>query len=156
MREHKYRVWDVFTEKMVFTGFNVIGEVTCFKGIEQYGDEHPNPKYDESSLLRLNDFILMQYTGMDDMTGTDIYEGDITEIVSENGEKNRFVVKHGIVRRVMATGYTVDIPSFYFELIDQSIQAFPIVNNYAGKHDLEMMKIIGSIYENSEWLEGGD
>jgi len=30
---------------------------------------------------------------------------------------------------------------------------FPIVDNYAGKHDLELMEVIGDIYSNPELIE---
>jgi len=61
-----------------------------------------------------------------------------------------FVVEWGIHRREMKTGWTVDIPSFCFKIYD--FPSFPIVNNYANKHDLDIIEIIGNIYENSDLL----
>lgn len=61
------------------------------------------------------------------------------------------VCKQGIVRRAIGSGLEVDIPSFYFKRTD-GLESFPIVNNWAGKHDLEIMEIIGNIYANLELL----
>ena len=93
----------------------------------------------------------LQSTGLKDRAFTEIFEGDIVEI--ENGKgTNRLVVKRGVVERKMATGWSVDIPCFYFENIKTGFPAFPIVKNWAGKHDLEMMIVVGDIYKNPELL----
>ncbi|KKK82178.1 hypothetical protein LCGC14_2805970, partial [marine sediment metagenome] len=78
-----------------------------------------------------------QYIGLKarsviDQSWTDLYEGDVTEIEAVNRVVNRHVVKFGIVRRDLGTPYTLDIPSFYFDLIGGDFKAFPIVNNHCG------------------------
>lgn len=98
-----------------------------------------------------------QYIGLKarsniDQSWTDLYEGDITEIEAVNRVVNRHIVKFGIVRRDLGTPYTLDIPSFYFDLIGSDFKAFPIVNNHCGLHDLDQMLIIGNDYENPEIL----
>ncbi|MCK5602923.1 hypothetical protein KAR91_13660 [Candidatus Pacearchaeota archaeon] len=128
MNRFKFRAWDTFTKKMIFEGFHVIGEVTCFNGIEQYGDEHPNPKY-ESSLMRLNDFVLMQCTGLKDKNGKEIYEGDI---IANNLVKGQIVFDGGSYKLLYPNNEKVEfvlyVPTLTFE-------------------------IIGNIYENPEIME---
>lgn len=99
-------------------------------------------------MVKLEKMPLMQYTGLKDKNGKDIYEGDITQVFD-----NRHVVKYGIARRDMASGWAVDIPCFYFDLISHEFKAFPIVKNIKGRHDLEDMEIIGNIYENPELVK---
>lgn len=135
MRELKFRVWD--GEQMVSPDY-----------IDRDGVAH----WMRNCSPRCSKEV-MQFTGLRDRYGKEIYEGDITLIRGEAGEVYTFVVKAGVARRDMASGWTVDIPSFYFESIKTGFQAFPIVKNYCGKHDLKLMSIIGNIKENTELLE---
>ena len=129
MREYKFRAWDTFTKKMVFEGFNVIGEVTCFNGIEHYGNEHPNPAY-ESSLMRLNDFILMQFTGLTDKNGVDVYEGDILRHIEM--DKGWYTTQeYEKLDVIKCEGY----------------------NRWTALWSFYEYEIIGNIYENPELLE---
>jgi len=79
-RELKFRAWDTFTKNMVVTGFSIIGETTEFNLLDQYGREYPNPEYGEDYCMRMNDFVIMQYTGIKDELGQDIYEGDVVRL----------------------------------------------------------------------------
>jgi uncharacterized phage protein (TIGR01671 family) len=103
--------------------------------------------------ISFDDVELMQWIGLRDKNFREIYVGDVTELLAENGKINRHIVKFGIVRRKMDSGWVVDIPSFYFDLIGSNFQAYPIVNNYMGMHDLQIMSVIGNIYENPSLME---
>jgi uncharacterized phage protein (TIGR01671 family) len=105
-------------------------------------------QHNEYSLF--DECVLMQYIGIKDKNKKKIFENDIVEILAEDGNFNRFIVKFGIARRIMESGWEVDIPGFYFDLIGGDFKAFPIVNNYKGIHDLDMMQIIGNIFETPE------
>lgn len=95
-------------------------------------------------------FVFRQFTGLKDKKGVEIYEGDIGEIRTQSGRIDRFVVEWGIHRRDMKSGWTVDIPGFCFRI--DGFPSFPIANNYLNGHDLDIITIIGNIYQNPELL----
>ncbi|KXY30101.1 hypothetical protein AT268_17500 [Bacillus cereus] len=70
MREIKFRVWSKHTKKMFYEGFY----------ISQNGDLFQNDSLDYKNK---DSFEVMQYTGLKDKNGKEIYEGDILECTSE-------------------------------------------------------------------------
>lgn len=78
----KFRIYDLQEKKMVFEGFHVFGEVTLFDAIGQYVFETKGSK---STLERYNDLVEMRYSGLPDLNGIDICEGDIV-LVPEDYE----------------------------------------------------------------------
>lgn len=92
-----------------------------------------------------------QFTELYDRNGKEIYEGDIINLINEDGDSINVVCEFGTARRKIFQN-VVDITGFYFKLSDGS-KTFPIVCNYLGEHDLDLFEVIGNIYENPELLE---
>lgn len=127
MRDIKFRAWHKNIKEM-FT----VGQITLEKGIWDYQPE--NRKNIGVCMPYQPSFILMQYTGLKDKNGKEIYEGDIlrfsdvdTAIVEWNKEYASFIVK--------------PIQDYYF---DSEILGNAIENNKE--------EVIGNIYDNPELL----
>ena len=140
MREIKFRAWDKKYSEMIFTGFHVLGEVTAFSQIEQYLFE--TKQVDNiPTIERWNDIELMQFTGLKDKNGKEIYEGDILKlqypIRDVEGYDNNYILLnviieyHGGAFWFSGGGYTDCNWHFYNE---------------------PEREIIGNIYENPELL----
>lgn len=80
-RPLKFRAWDRATSRM-YPEFHLFGETACFDLLTQWLMEFPLGK---TSLERMNDVEVMQFTGLKDSAGKDIFEGDILEEEVCNG-----------------------------------------------------------------------
>lgn len=89
---------------------------------------------------------VMGCSGLQDKNKNDIYAGDIISLIAKNGEEIKVVCEYGINRRD-----GMDIPSYYFKT-STGYGSYPIVKNYAGKHDCEIFEVIGNIYKTPELL----
>ena len=146
MRQIKFRAWDE-DKKEITKSFNF----SDVEGDGGYGDIY-NPKLDfdnSISVYQLHDenlFILMQFTGLCDKNGKEIYEGDILEI--KNYEKG--------------FGWTTRKAFVFFEdgcfKIDNNNYWNPLVAHVIGE-DTDYKgwtaKVIGNIYENPELIKDG-
>lgn len=143
-REIRFRAWDNKNKYMVDASY---GNWISFDGVPY---EEADRKYDTPNIeIEVSrDLILMQSTGTYDKNKKEIYEGDVIKLVNEDNETIRVLCEFGTARRNI-NGNLVDITGFYFKL-ESGFKSFPIVENYLGKHDLELFEIIGNVYETPE------
>lgn len=134
MREVKFRVWDKINKSM-HPKYGVLAEIKwdqqsepCFIGVYEYVqiDEEGNGDWDGFSRDKKENFELMQFTGLKDINGKEIYEGDI-------------VGEGGLILKIVW-----DKEHARFQGEDKTKQ----VGFY-----LQRFRIIGNIYENPELLE---
>lgn len=136
-REIKFRAWVDSMKKMHIWGVNLIS-INHDLSWESLSDG----MFDE------NDSILMQFTGLKDNNGVEIYEGDILERLLTNGDKRIFKVwseKGGFVINTHQDDFYKPIEKivFYEACADMQTSSF-IEGN---------LIVIGNIYQNPELLE---
>lgn len=127
VRKHKFRAWGQYAsmrqEKMVYNW--------------------QDSEYLEHLGFNGGDcFELMQYTGLKDKNGKEIYEGDI---VDGDNYVGRAVIKFGT--HLTSTDYYADNAyGFYGENIDGT------ENTYSATY-LDRSEVIGNVWENPELLK---
>lgn len=124
MREIKFRAWNLINEEMV-----VNSELETSELIDVFKNE---------------DLEVMQYTGLKDKSGVEIYEGDIIAIKDT-------IRKEIWVSDIIFEDATFVVKSKGCEYYDSPLGGIASDKNHKGTH---FCKVIGNIYENPDLLEG--
>ena len=113
------------------------------KMLYNFGDAYDNDKLNDLIELEQKHFHLMQFTGLLDKHGKEIYEGDICQIWNVKGDK--------IVENY--TGYAEMVEGCWHLVRNgerTTIFSFAIYCKRGSKQGIE---IIGNIYENPELIK---
>ena len=88
---------------------------------------------------------LMQYTGLEDKNGVEIYEGDIVRLKFRDNDPDTYTFESGVIR------WHEDSAAFkWFSLTEDPSDG----NNYWLTHaEVDWRDVIGNIYENADLLE---
>lgn len=144
MRELKFRAWDKNSKIMCNVNFIRFSE-SQYTNVG-YRIKNNGKIFDENSLLNENAHgtcVLMQYTGLKDKAGKEIYEGDIIDIHQTVNGCNLFVIVWSDIG--FGARYLIDQREYEYdikELLDVNI----------GKYE-KSIEVVGNIYENHGLLE---
>lgn len=135
-REIKFRAWNKKDKVMVDVAATNFGPSGCWSLIEDAYD---------AELQLADSYDLMQYTGLHDKNGREVYEGDILKVTSEDGES--------YVATVKWFGKE-DYPAFDLEGIPTSWSYDANALATIFQEGVETCEVIGNTFENPELLEG--
>jgi uncharacterized phage protein (TIGR01671 family) len=136
MREIKFRAWDYTSQIMSYSDEE--------KSLEAFFASH-NKDYD--------DVVFMQYTGLKDNRGYEIYEGDVVNMkvlidYNVNTEIDRTYT--GVVAVIPSKGACMKRPKF----IDRCEDDRTVWCDYNKPIAAYRSEVVGNIYENPELMEG--
>ncbi len=149
MREIKFRAWDKSKELLVNAEL-ILGIrfdrrhqepalITYTKKMK------PSMEISDLDKIFCNEFELMQYTGLKDKNGTEIYERDVVKVTSlEYGVKTIGKVAWG-----MSDFNHGNYPAFCIPEFESELNSFSQILD-TGDYEIE---VIGNIYEHPELLE---
>ena len=126
MREIKFRVWDTENKEMLRVQ-ELDFEDTFYGGRLSIRTEQYNDYFD------IEDMILMQYTGLHDKNGKEIYEGDIIQY----GDIHKGIVE-----------YSEKYAQFILKETDNISDEYEAL----GEFNIIVFEVIGNIYDNKELL----
>lgn len=143
MREFRFRAWD---KKGFMHDSNDLDVSEDYFVAFDSGVMH---LYHVNTIGDYTELKIMQYTGLKDKNGVEIYEGDIFS--GDSYEATMF--KHwGADVEVSAERYLIKYHDASFKIFDSKGNRLAVLNHHVSSK-VEKLEVIGNIYENPELLE---
>ena len=132
MKEIKFRVWDKdrkkFAKQITSLKFDRDGNINLVVYLDRVNKLR---EILDNEKIYCNNFEIMQYTGLKDKNGKEIYEGDIVKIFFDSEKYEAFLVE-------------------YDNLCWQLREIGQLLWDYCNLYECE---VVGNIYENPELLK---
>ena len=163
MREIKFRAWDKECNNMIiepsFININGDGLFSVFvEGNEEYiANDHQDDIIGCEWISNSERIIIMQYTGLKDKNGKEVFEGDI--IIMNWDRKHvstheiQYFDKWGMFGMVGRNGYGYDRPIDYVNPYGKSGSSTKYSPYCLGEFYQKRMEVIGNIYENGDFIK---
>ena len=129
MRKIKFRAWDTVTKDWVPMGVNHISNLVRIKATKKKKGEFLIDTFDSVS-RRL---VLMQYTGLKDKNGKEVFESDICKYLDDAGDE-----------KLIVTGVIT------WDKFGWSMKGDYGFDCWTVDLDLDELEVIGNIWENPE------
>ena len=137
MREIKFRAWNKKREAMAFVSAMFLNNLEYHEAVEiHYPFNHKIEKTQE--IVNLSEVELMQYTGLKDCKGREIYEGDIIKIDDYIGGDDETDSVNLLEVRFVFGKFIADLPGQFGNLDLTEIN--------------KTCEVVGNIYQNPEFL----
>jgi len=154
MREIKFRVWDTAAKQpMIYFGSNFeLDDDADTISFRTEKDTFVMGDRDEDGKR----FTLMQYTGLKDKNGKEIYEGDVVEF-SDKWEwyKTKYGISMMFAKSEKGDRYAKLKAAYEAEPMERRVVKFDPYEAYGlSKGDLESYwEVIGNLYENPDLIK---
>ena len=150
MREIKFRAWDPDEKVMMYDDETAAHKMGYWDGVNTSPISMINTQLKEDSLIP---DIYMQYTGLKDKNGIEIYEKDI--IILEPDEAKEYFneptnLSYGDVCIVEWSNTNL---AYYLMPVNEDIEEQQM-DYYGAWSGWNWIKVIGNCYENPELLKG--
>lgn len=130
MREHKFRAWDKIEKVMKLPTLLKLGRESPFIDENNNGKVYQIQCNGKENIEYFNHrIVLMEYTGLKDQNGKEIYEGDIVKFAD-------WSPKIVIYKDTSFAGYSLKETSLWLM-----------------EYDMDRFEVIGNIFENPDLLE---
>lgn len=145
MREIKFRAWNETKNEWYYQDDLIITSYGIFEGYHTLSENKP-----------IKSPLLMQYTGLTDKNGREIYESDIVRIWEETEHIPNRDSGGGIIEYDQREGYSqlgiVEFKNAWFTYETKKHLKGRVENIYAPLDFTNNLEVVGNIYENKELI----